>query len=86
MLMPTRYPWERSFPTLTILDIMNCLSSLLVFINVRIVCLSVFVFFERLVGPFSTKMDSLDSFQRCADSDGHLFLSVFLFLLLIRYR
>ena len=32
-------------------------------------------FFESLAGPFRTKVDSLvDSFQRCADSDGLTFL------------
>ena len=45
--------------------------SIYLFINARIVCLC--SLFERLAGPFWTKVDSLDSFQRCADSDGPTF-------------
>ena len=34
-----------------------------------------FVFFEHLAGPVLPKVDSLDCFQRCADSDGLTFLN-----------
>ena len=32
-------------------------------------------FFERLAGPFSTTVESLDSFQPCAASNGLTFLN-----------
>ena len=45
------------------------------FSNARTVGPCVFLFSEHLAGPFLPKVDSLDCFQRCADSDGLTFLN-----------